>query len=124
MAAITSPPAHDCLCRPEPDLPMCYLWRWQLRAAQRCCPGSFSSAKPARLAIFLCEGNILAALQVDQPTCAKCAHYFITHDPRFPYGCRAMGFKSRRLPQEEISQATGARCLAYQRRTTARDGCK
>jgi hypothetical protein len=56
---------------------------------------------------------------VDKPTCAKCAHYFITHDPRFPYGCRAMGFKSRCLPQEEISNVTGAPCLAYEPRVSA-----
>lgn len=48
-----------------------------------------------------------------KPSCAKCAHYFITHDPRFPYGCRAMGFKSQHSPQDEIVAATGARCVSY-----------
>ena len=60
----------------------------------------------------------------DKPACAKCAHYFITHDARFPYGCRAMGFKSRRSPQEEISAVTGAPCLAYEARAGARSDLK
>ena len=43
----------------------------------------------------------------------KCAHHIVTHDMSFPYACRAMGFKSKRLPQQEILAITGERCLAF-----------
>jgi hypothetical protein len=55
----------------------------------------------------------------DKPACSKCVNHFITHDQRFPYGCRAMGFKSDRLPQLQIIAATGTHCLAFQPRAAA-----
>jgi hypothetical protein len=55
----------------------------------------------------------------ERPHCAKCAHYFITYDPRFPYGCRAMNFKSRVLPQTEVEAVSGMDCQLFQPRPTA-----
>lgn len=55
------------------------------------------------------EGRNTAA-----PDCNRCAAYFITHDPAFPYGCRAMGFSSRRLPCREVLAASGVACRYYQ----------
>jgi hypothetical protein len=43
-------------------------------------------------------------------------HYFITYDPRFPYGCRAMNFKSRTTPQTEVEAVSGLGCQMYQAR--------
>lgn len=54
-----------------------------------------------------------------RPHCTRCAHYFITFDAHFPYGCRAMNFKSKGLPQNEVQGATGAGCLAFQARKAA-----
>lgn len=50
--------------------------------------------------------------------CRACAHYYITHDARFPYGCRAMDFKSKRLPLQEVREATGRDCLTFSAKTT------
>lgn len=47
------------------------------------------------------------------PNCLECAHYFITHEVSFPYGCRAMNFKSRRLPVLDVIAATGEPCLTF-----------
>ena len=58
----------------------------------------------------------MATAAVDEPRCTKCAHYFITYNVRFPYGCRAMGFKSRQLPQQEIFRLTGMACQTFERR--------
>jgi hypothetical protein len=53
--------------------------------------------------------------QVGQPPdCRKCRHYFITHDPDLPYGCRAMQFKSRRPPGRVVFEACGNYCLLFQ----------
>lgn len=45
--------------------------------------------------------------------CRDCLHYYITHDLSFPYGCRAMGFKSRRQPIQDVLEVTGAPCLTF-----------
>jgi hypothetical protein len=50
------------------------------------------------------------------PNCLDCAHYYITHDASFPYGCRGMNFKSKRLPQLEVIQASKAYCLVFQQK--------
>jgi hypothetical protein len=49
----------------------------------------------------------------------KCAHHFITYDPSFPYGCRAMNFKSRTLPHLEVRAASGMDCQMFRPRQTA-----
>lgn len=51
-----------------------------------------------------------------RPTCMGCRHHAITHDPAFPYACRAMGFKSRRPPCLEVLEASGEPCMAFERR--------
>lgn len=55
------------------------------------------------------------------PNCLQCAHYYITWDTQFPYGCRAMGFKSKRRPQLDVLQSSGKSCLAFTLRQKASD---
>lgn len=45
--------------------------------------------------------------------CLSCRHFFITYDPRFPYGCRAVGFKSRLMPAQEMYNNSGLVCLLF-----------
>jgi len=40
-------------------------------------------------------------------------HYYITHDPVFPYGCRALRFKGKRKPCLDVLDASGEPCLAF-----------
>jgi len=42
-----------------------------------------------------------------------CIHLYTTWNKHFPYGCKAMGFKSARLPCEVVRQSSGQECLAY-----------
>ncbi|MCB1155246.1 uracil-DNA glycosylase [bacterium] len=54
-------------------------------------------------------------------TCHGCVHYFVTWDPRFPRGCRALSFKTKKVPCHEVRANSGMPCqLATPRRTTAR----
>ncbi|MCL2021889.1 MAG: uracil-DNA glycosylase [Betaproteobacteria bacterium] len=48
--------------------------------------------------------------------CRNCLHFFITHAADFPYGCRAMNFKSRCLPAQEVEEASGFACLRFRPR--------
>ncbi|MGB2313901.1 MAG: hypothetical protein ACPH3I_01895 [Porticoccaceae bacterium] len=47
------------------------------------------------------------------PDCWRCIHFNITHDPKRPYGCRAMGFKSKMLPSMEVIRVHGDPCLSF-----------
>ncbi len=46
--------------------------------------------------------------------CFECRHFFITNEPALPYGCRAMGFKSRELPCAVVRLSSDAPCLLLQ----------
>jgi len=48
------------------------------------------------------------------PRCTACANYYITHDLKFPYGCRALRFKSARQPIQDVIEASGQPCLYFQ----------
>jgi len=40
-------------------------------------------------------------------------NYFITHDPTKPYGCRALGFKSRISPALVVYESSGMHCQLF-----------
>lgn len=46
--------------------------------------------------------------------CNDCAHYYITHDTRFRYGCRALGFKSQQQPIRVVMEASAQQCHYFQ----------
>lgn len=47
------------------------------------------------------------------PQCRNCKNYFITYDPVKPHGCRAMGFKSKRLPSQVVYESSGIVCQLF-----------
>ena len=46
--------------------------------------------------------------------CFNCCHFYITYERHFPYGCRAVGFKSRRMPAHEMFLNSGLVCLLFE----------
>ena len=50
--------------------------------------------------------------------CLACRHFFITYRPDHPYGCRALGFKSKELPSRVVLASSGLDCQAF----TPKDG--
>jgi len=52
-------------------------------------------------------------MELRKPFCMGCIYLYTTWDKRFPYGCKAMGFKSDRLPCMVVRQSSGEECLAY-----------
>jgi len=46
--------------------------------------------------------------------CSLCSFLAISHDPRAPYICGALGFKSRALPCVEVLRADGRECLSFE----------
>ncbi|HIJ58989.1 MAG TPA: uracil-DNA glycosylase [Nitrospirae bacterium] len=49
--------------------------------------------------------------------CFKCIYFFITYDANFPYGCKLMGFKSKKLPCKEVFTTSGEECKGFQEKT-------
>ena len=45
--------------------------------------------------------------------CFSCSHFYITYDPNFPYGCRAVGFKSHPLPAKVMFISSGIECQLF-----------
>ncbi len=56
------------------------------------------------------EGNKVSGQHKD---CNSCAHFFITWNKKFPYGCRAIGFMSSNLPNKDVLEVEGRDCLAF-----------
>ncbi|THB80167.1 MAG: uracil-DNA glycosylase [Desulfobacteraceae bacterium] len=45
--------------------------------------------------------------------CHRCIYFYITWESHMPYGCRAMGFKSRQLPSIVVFNSSGEPCLRF-----------
>jgi len=45
--------------------------------------------------------------------CLNCSFYYITWDKDFPYGCKAMGFKSKKPPMAAVYKNSGQQCLSF-----------
>ena len=56
------------------------------------------------------------------PVCQRCLHYYVTHEPSMPYGCRAMHFKSARNPAQIVFSSSGMECQLFASKSTDRDG--
>ena len=54
--------------------------------------------------------------------CNTCAHFFITWDKRYPYGCRSMNFMSSNSPSKDVLEVEGRDCLAYRDKHSISDG--
>jgi len=48
--------------------------------------------------------------------CFKCRHFYITWDKSFPYGCKAMGFKSKEISSAVVQQSSGTKCLYFEKK--------
>lgn len=63
-----------------------------------------------------------ANTRMQAQTCKGCVHFHVTYDPHFPYGCRSLGFKSRRYPYHEVQAASGAPCQMRQAQSAGPTG--
>jgi hypothetical protein len=56
------------------------------------------------------------------PNCWQCRHFAVSWDPKLPYTCKLMGFKSRSLPMIEVLRADGRLCHGYASKSGAEQG--
>ena len=52
----------------------------------------------------------------NRPNCFACRNFFITHEPARPYGCRAMGFKSKKMPSQVVFDSSGMECQLFEKK--------
>ncbi|HOW56781.1 MAG TPA: hypothetical protein PKZ12_02170 [Smithellaceae bacterium] len=45
--------------------------------------------------------------------CFLCRYFYITYEKKFPYGCRVMGFKSKRLPSIDVFNNSDMDCSLF-----------
>lgn len=45
--------------------------------------------------------------------CFGCEYYYITWDQKFPKGCKGFGFKTRRIPCDDVLESSGEQCKMY-----------
>ena len=53
---------------------------------------------------------------MDNIDCFLCKHFYITWDKHFPYGCKALGFKTRGMPSVEVFKASAQECLRFEKK--------
>ena len=51
--------------------------------------------------------------QEKKPDCWSCVFFSITWDPKFPYGCDLMGFKSKITACLDLVRLDGKKCLGH-----------
>ncbi len=49
--------------------------------------------------------------------CLSCRHYYLTYEVRQPYGCRAMGFRSLKIPSQVAFENSGMCCQLMEPKT-------
>jgi len=45
--------------------------------------------------------------------CFKCKHFYVTWEKARPRGCKALKFKTRRLPSDVVRATSGKDCLLF-----------
>jgi hypothetical protein len=48
-----------------------------------------------------------------QVNCWKCIHFATSWDPKMPYSCKLLGFKSHILPSIQVMNSDGRPCLGF-----------
>lgn len=56
--------------------------------------------------------RLMKNLKID---CFKCRHFYITWEKNFPYGCKAMKFKTKNMPSKVVHQSSGMECLKFEK---------
>lgn len=46
--------------------------------------------------------------------CFECIYFYTTWEPNAPRGCKAYGFKTKKLPSVVVKQSSGMECLQFQ----------
>ena len=48
--------------------------------------------------------------------CNNCQHFYITYKKNFPYGCKAFGVISKKIPYLEVLKISGTNCALFSKK--------
>jgi hypothetical protein len=51
-----------------------------------------------------------------KPLCHNCSHFYVTYKTNFPYGCKAFGVISKKIPHMEVKNISGTDCALFSNR--------
>ena len=51
-----------------------------------------------------------------KPQCLRCKHYFSTHDPILPRGCKLYKIKAQQFPSILVRKESGSDCMGFELR--------
>ena len=54
--------------------------------------------------------------------CFSCEHFYITYEKKYPYGCRAVGFKSVRMPSLDVYANSDLECGLFRQKGKKQTG--
>ncbi|MCP3739840.1 uracil-DNA glycosylase [Rossellomorea sp. BNER] len=52
-------------------------------------------------------------VQTKKVNCFQCQYFYTTWQPSHPRGCKAYGFKSKKIPSNVVFQSSGQPCLKF-----------
>lgn len=55
-------------------------------------------------------------MDIPKADCFDCQFFYITWNKKFPYGCKAMTFKSRGYPFKLVFESSGMTCQSFKPR--------
>ncbi len=48
--------------------------------------------------------------------CKNCSKFYITHQKKFPYGCRGFGIISKNIPYTQVKLISGTNCALFSKK--------
>jgi hypothetical protein len=61
---------------------------------------------------FLNYSLALIPMKQNKPLCSGCGQFYVTYYIYKPWGCRHFGFKSKKLPAQVVTEASGTNCAS------------
>jgi hypothetical protein len=55
-----------------------------------------------------------------QVNCWQCKHFATSWDPKMPYSCKLLGFKSQILPSIQVMNSDGRPCFGFDAKPTSK----
>jgi hypothetical protein len=52
--------------------------------------------------------------------CQRCTYYYVTWIQVQPHGCKAYGFRSKKLPSMVVKQSSGKECMFFKDKGTSK----
>ena len=56
---------------------------------------------------------LIKSMKETEINCFNCIYFYVTWDDKFPRGCRAMDFKTNKIPSMLVRESSGMECTRF-----------